>query len=99
MRAPGNDVTRWDHRYAERDRLWSAEPNVTVAEVVRPMTPGRALDLGAGEGRHALWLARHGWQVTAVDFSSVGIERACAQQGPTAWTGSSRTCGLVSAGR
>ena len=45
------------------------------------MTPGRALDLGAGEGRHALWLARHGWQVTAVDFSAVGIDRARGQPG------------------
>ena len=62
VRAPGNDVTRWDQRYAERDRLWSVEPNETVAEVVGPMTPGRALDLGAGEGRHALWLAQHGWR-------------------------------------
>ena len=81
VRAPGNDVTRWDQRYAERDRLWSVEPNDTVAEVVGPMTPGRALDLGAGEGRHALWLAQHGWRVTAVDFSAVGIERARAQPG------------------
>ncbi len=81
MRAPGNDVARWDQRYAQRDRLWSAEPNVTVGEVVGSMAPGRAIDLGAGEGRHALWLARNGWQVTAVDFSSVGIERARAQPG------------------
>ena len=81
LRAPGNDVIRWDERYAARDRLWSVEPNVTVAEVVGPVTPGRALDLGAGEGRHALWLARRGWRVTAVDFSAVGIERARAQPG------------------
>lgn len=80
-RPPGNDVARWDERYAERGRLWSVEPNVTVAEVVAPMTPGRALDLGAGEGRHALWLARRGWQVTAVDFSAVGIDRAREQPG------------------
>jgi SAM-dependent methyltransferase len=42
------------------------------------MTPGRALDVGAGEGRHAIWLARRGWAVTALDFSKVGIERGRA---------------------
>jgi SAM-dependent methyltransferase len=38
------------------------------------MVPGRALDVGAGEGRHAIWLAKQGWAVTAIDFSQVGIE-------------------------
>jgi SAM-dependent methyltransferase len=46
-----------------------------VERVVGGWPPGTALDLGAGEGRHALWLAERGWRVTAVDFSSVGIER------------------------
>ena len=77
-RGPGNDVAHWDRRYADRERLWPAEPNLAVGEIVRPLTPGRALDLGAGEGRHAIWLAQHGWQVTAVDFSAVGIARALA---------------------
>ena len=83
-RGPGSDVAHWDQRYADRERLWSAEPNVTVAEIVGPMTPGRALDLGAGEGRHATWLAQHGWQVTAVDFSAVGIGRARTLAGAVA---------------
>ncbi len=74
-REPGHDAVHWDERYAATDRLWSAEPNATVAEVVGPMPPGRALDVGAGEGRHAVWLAANGWQATAVDFSAVGIER------------------------
>ena len=82
-RAPGDDVARWDERYGARDRLWSIEPNATVAEVVGPSPPGRALDLGAGEGRHAVWLARRGWEVTAVDFSAVGIDRARIVAGPT----------------
>ena len=42
------------------------------------MAPGRALDVGAGEGRHAIWLAEQGWMVTAIDFSTVGIERGRA---------------------
>jgi SAM-dependent methyltransferase len=74
-RRSGVDAARWDERYATTDRLWSAEPNRTVAAVVGPMPPGRALDLGAGEGRHAAWLAERGWKVTAVDFSTVGIAR------------------------
>lgn len=75
VKPPGHDAAHWDQRYTETDRLWSADPNPTVAEVVGPMVPGRALDLGAGEGRHAAWLAQRGWQVTAVDFSAVGITR------------------------
>jgi SAM-dependent methyltransferase len=45
------------------------------------MAPGRALDVGAGEGRHAIWLAEQGWRVTAIDFSKVGIERGRAASG------------------
>ncbi|HWC66687.1 MAG TPA: methyltransferase domain-containing protein [Acidimicrobiales bacterium] len=80
-REPGNDALHWNERYAATDRLWSAEPNRTVEEVVGPLPPGRALDLGAGEGRHAVWLARRGWRVTAVDFSALGIERGRQQGG------------------
>jgi SAM-dependent methyltransferase len=75
QREPGHDAVHWDERYAGTDRLWSAQPNRTVEAVVGPLPPGRAVDLGAGEGRHAVWLARRGWQVTAVDFSAVGIAR------------------------
>lgn len=65
----------WDERYAAAERVWSAGPNREVERIVAAWEPGRALDLGAGEGRHALWLADKGWQVTAVDFSAVGIDR------------------------
>lgn len=78
-RPPGHDAAHWDERYAESERLWSAHPNATVADVVERMQPGRALDVGAGEGRHAAWLASRGWQVTAVDFSAVGISRGRAE--------------------
>ncbi|HEX2175224.1 MAG TPA: class I SAM-dependent methyltransferase [Nocardioidaceae bacterium] len=70
---PGHDAEHWDARYAESDRLWSADANATVAEIVGPLPPGRALDVGTGEGRHAVWLAALGWDVTAVDFSAVGV--------------------------
>lgn len=50
-------------------------PESCLGPGVGGITPGRALDLGAGEGRTALWLAAKGWTVTAVDFSDVAIER------------------------
>jgi SAM-dependent methyltransferase len=81
----GHDAGHWDRRYARIDRLWSTEPNTTVAQVLSSLPPGRALDLGAGEGRHAVWLSRRGWQVTAVDFSRVGIDRGRAVDPHVDW--------------
>lgn len=70
----------WDERYAERQQ-WSAEPNALIAELLAELPPGDAVDLAAGEGRHALWLAGRGWRVTAVDFSAVGLGRGAVQSG------------------
>ncbi|KQS66047.1 bifunctional 2-polyprenyl-6-hydroxyphenol methylase/3-demethylubiquinol 3-O-methyltransferase UbiG [Modestobacter sp. Leaf380] len=64
----------WDARYAEKAQ-WSAEPNALVAELCADLEPGVAVDLAAGEGRHALWLVARGWEVTAVDFAAVGLDR------------------------
>jgi SAM-dependent methyltransferase len=69
------DADAWDHRYADASLLWSAEPNRFAAEELGPLPPGRALDLAAGEGRNAIWLASRGWTVTAVDFSAIAIAR------------------------
>jgi len=68
----------WEEHYGERERVWSGRVNVRLAEVAESMTPGRALDLGCGEGADALWLADHGWRVTAVDISQTALDRAAA---------------------
>lgn len=68
----------WEEHYGQRDRVWSGRVNVRLAELVEPMTPGRALDLGCGEGADAMWLAEHGWHVTAVDISPTALDRAAA---------------------
>ncbi|MEV6277284.1 class I SAM-dependent methyltransferase [Nocardia sp. NPDC051832] len=85
------EAADWDARYAQSELVWGAPPNSTVVEhvygleraiILRPETPGgalpehpRALDLACGEGRNTLWLATHGWQVDAIDYSQVGIDK------------------------
>ena len=67
---------RWNQRYADKELVWSAGPNQLLEDEVKGLVPGRALDLACGEGRNAIWLAEQGWQVTAADFSNVGIDKA-----------------------
>ena len=70
----------WDRRYAERPQ-WSPQPNALIAGLLADLPPGAAVDLAAGEGRHALWLAAAGWRVTAVDFSDAGLSRGRQRPG------------------
>ncbi|WP_028639193.1 class I SAM-dependent methyltransferase [Nocardioides sp. URHA0032] len=81
------DAHAWDERYAASDLVWSAEPNLFVASELADLEPGRALDLAAGEGRNAIWLARRGWEVTAADFSQVALDkgRGLAGETPVRW--------------
>jgi SAM-dependent methyltransferase len=72
---------QWDELYAGTDLIWKAEPNRFVVEELTGEPPGRALDLGTGEGRNAVWLAAQGWQVTGVDFSPAGLAKAAALAG------------------
>lgn len=74
----------WEARYADADRIWSGRVNRAVADVAAGLEPGRALDLGCGEGGDAVWLARHGWAVTGVDLSPTAVargRRAAAEAG------------------
>ena len=66
----------WDGRYADRQQLWSGQPNGALVAEVAGLTPGRVLDVGCGEGADAVWLARGGWDVTALEVSGLALQRA-----------------------
>jgi len=66
----------WNRRYATGEFVWTVKANRFLMEETAHLSPGTALDLAAGEGRNAVWLAEQGWSVQAVDFSDVGIEKA-----------------------
>ncbi len=70
------DSQEWDRRYAGADLVWTAEPNQFVVAELQGLAPGWALDVAAGEGRNAVWLASQGWQVTAVDEAIDTLVRA-----------------------
>lgn len=75
---PSANQADWDHRYGG-DRLWSGNPNGTLVAEVADLAPGRALDVGAGEGGDAVWLAEQGWRVTASDVSEAALRRVEAE--------------------
>ena len=71
-----NELTQhWEARYGEKDRIWSGAPNASLVSVLEHLPAGTAIDLGAGEGGDALWLAERGWRVTAYDISATALSR------------------------
>lgn len=79
------DQAFWDERYRSATALWSGDPNPVLVAEAAGLDSGTALDVGCGEGADAVWLARHGWQVTAVDISGVALERGAGharERGP-----------------
>lgn len=72
----------WNERYASQAKLWSGNPNPHLVTEAAGLVPGSALDVGCGEGADAIWLAEQGWQVTAVDISTVALDRAREHAGP-----------------
>jgi SAM-dependent methyltransferase len=72
---PVFDEGFWNERYRSSQRVWSGNPNPQLVAEVAGLPPGRALDVGCGEGADAIWLARKGWDVVAADISGVAIER------------------------
>lgn len=69
----------WEAHYGERERIWSGRVNAQLPGILADVVPGRALDLGCGEGGDAVWLAENGWQVTAVDISETALQRAAEE--------------------
>lgn len=78
-----NAVDMWDGMYRERTKVWSGNPNPQLVAEAKDLKPGKALDLGCGEGADAIWLAEQGWTVTALDVSAVALERAAAHAAQT----------------
>src|SRR5215472_376368 len=70
------EIRDWDKRYRLREHTsdFEAGPTPLVVNTANALPPGRALDLACGAGRNAIWLAEHGWQVTAVDGAPRAIE-------------------------
>ncbi|MFW6599694.1 class I SAM-dependent methyltransferase [Propionibacteriaceae bacterium Y2011] len=66
----------WEGRYRDAERVWSGRPNPGLVNAVQHLAPGKALDLGCGEGADAIWLATQGWIVTGVDISATATARA-----------------------
>ena len=75
---PSANEADWDHRYGV-DQMWSGNPNGTLVNEIGGRAAGRALDVGAGEGGDAVWLAEQGWNVTASDISQRALERVAAE--------------------
>jgi SAM-dependent methyltransferase len=74
--APQSPGQAWNERYESAPSLWSRDPNAALVQFASALPPGRALDVGAGEGRNSVWLATRGWEVTALDVSDVALARA-----------------------
>jgi SAM-dependent methyltransferase len=65
----------WNQRYATEEFIWTVDANRLLMAATSDLAPSSALDLAAGEGRNAVWLAQQGWNVRAVDFSDVAMEK------------------------
>ncbi len=75
------EADRWDQVYADEPHLFNPAPNALLMEIASAMAPGRALDIGMGQGRNAVWLAARGWEVTGLDVSREAVRQAGAHQG------------------
>jgi 2-polyprenyl-3-methyl-5-hydroxy-6-metoxy-1,4-benzoquinol methylase len=68
------DIAGWEEKYRSDDRGKEGAPTILLTEFADKITPGTAIDLACGAGRNALYLAEHGWRVTAIDGSQTAVE-------------------------
>ncbi|NHC14995.1 methyltransferase domain-containing protein [Motilibacter deserti] len=68
----------WEERYAGPEKVWSGRPNPQLVAEAEGLAPGRALDVGCGEGADAVWLAARGWQVDGADISPSALKKAAS---------------------
>lgn len=66
----------WDERYSTKDYIYGTEPNQFFSEQIGKLKPGKIILIGEGEGRNAVFAAKLGWDVDAVDSSSVARDKA-----------------------
>ena len=66
----------WDNRFSSSQYIYGTEPNQFLKQELSTLAPGKLLLPGEGEGRNALWAAKNGWEVTAIDFSQMAIQKA-----------------------
>jgi len=76
LRTTMREPEAWQQRYGSSTPVWSGLVNPQLATYTAAMTPRRAVDVGCGEGADVMWLAKHGWDVTGIDFSAAGLDRA-----------------------
>ena len=91
------EVAEWNERYRDRDQIWSGRPNSALVAEVAGVAPGRALDVGCGEGADAVWLAQRGWAVTAIEVADVALDRGRAAAAEAGVDITWRHAGLVDA--
>ncbi|SRR5579883_1459005 len=72
------DIDFWNGKFSDPKTQFVRQPSRLLADAIRGRRPGRALDLGMGEGRNAVFLAQQGWQTTGVDLSDVAVAQAKA---------------------
>jgi 2-polyprenyl-3-methyl-5-hydroxy-6-metoxy-1,4-benzoquinol methylase len=70
------DQKRWDKRFGQKEFALGKEPNTFLRKHIRLLPKGKALDIAAGEGRNAVFLAQQGFEVDAVDISEKGLKKA-----------------------
>ena len=91
------DLAGWERQYRAQEEHAEPRPHPLLVKTAASLRPGYALDLACGTGHNALWLALHGWRVTAVDGSATAIAILRSRAGRTGVTIDARVADLEKA--